>query len=149
MTQRYFPIIAFAGTSFVLHLLWENLQAPLFQGYISFTQHFPICLKGVVTGDMLFMLIIYAVLALVHRDPFWISKSSSYSHPATWLLPIIMGTLLAVNMELWAIFVDQRWQYSESMPMIPVLRIGLTPVLQMIFIPILTLFISSRFLPHL
>lgn len=143
--KRCLPVLAFAGISFALHLLWENIQAPFFQDYISFTQHFPICLKGTITGDMLFMLIIYAALGVVHRDPLWISNRSSYSHPATWILPIVIGILLAVNMELWALFVDQRWQYTDRMPIIPILRIGLTPVLQMIVVPFLSLLLTSRF----
>ena len=68
------PPALFFGSSFILHLLWENLQAPLYVGYTSFSQHFWICLKATATGDLLFMLIIYAVLALVHRDLFWVAN---------------------------------------------------------------------------
>ena len=139
-------MIIFFGVSFLLHLLWENAQAPLFVGYESLAQHFWICFKA-TGGDLLFMFIIYATLAVVHRDPFWIANRSSYTHPATWILPPFIGVLLATNMELWAIFVDQRWQYAEAMPMIPILSVALIPILQMIIIPPLTIFISSRF-PH-
>ena len=146
LSRRLLSIAIFFGSSMLLHLLWENMQAPLFVGFESLSQHFWICLKATATGDMLFMLIIYATLALIHRDALWIAQRSSYTHPATWVLPILIGILLAVNMELWAVHVDHRWVYENTMPLIPVLQIGLTPILQMIVVPILTILISSRFL---
>jgi L-cystine uptake protein TcyP (sodium:dicarboxylate symporter family) len=69
----------------------------------------------------------------------------AYAHPATWILALLIGALLAVSFELWAVFADHRWQYAASMPLIPILQIGFTPVLQMIFIPLLVLSFTSRF----
>lgn len=137
-------LVVFFGTSFLLNLLWENAQAPLFQGYESFSQHFPICLKGAITGDMFFMLVIYLILTLVHRDWWCLSNPKTYRHPATWFLPMIVGLLLATSFELWAIHVDHRWTYA-GMPIIPLLKIGLTPLLQMAILPPLTLLITSKF----
>lgn len=137
-------ILVFFGGSFLLHLLWENAQAPLFQGYESFAQHFLICLKATTTGDMLFMLVIYCVLALVHRDMWWPSNSKTFHHPATWILPPVIGILLAVSFELWAIHVARRWTYAEAMPIIPILQVGILPLLQMMIVPLLSLFLASR-----
>ncbi len=139
------PIVTFFGISFLLHLLWENLQAPLFQGFASFQQHFWMCLKATATGDMMFMLLIYLVLAAIHRDWFWLAHVATFRHPATWLITLLIGVLLAVSFELWAVYIAERWQYTASMPILPILRIGLTPVLQMIAIPPTVLFLSSRF----
>ena len=138
------PMAAFLGISFLSHLLWENAQAPLYRGFISFSQHFWMCLKGTV-GDMLFMLVIYATLAVVHRNPLWMNDRVAYTHPATWILAPFVGMLLAVSFELWAVYVDRRWEYMEAMPLIPVLQIGLTPVLQMILIPLIALLLTFRF----
>ena len=129
---------AFFGGSFLLHLLWENLHAPLYAGFTSYREHFWICFKA-AGGDFLFMLIIYVALAVVHRDPFWPANRLAYEHPATWIITPFVGALLAVGFELWAVYVDHRWQYAETMPLIPVLLIGLTPVLQMIVVPPLSL----------
>jgi hypothetical protein len=140
-------LFLYFGTAFILHLLWENLQAPLYTCFSgnSFLQCFLVCLRAAATGDMLFMLTIYGALALVHQDFYWIADRSVYSHPATWLLPVLIGVLLAVSFELWAVYVAERWQYAAFMPILPVLRIGLTPILQMIAISIATLCISFRF----
>lgn len=143
-SHRLSALTAFIGGSFLLHLLWENLQAPLYAGFTSFRQHFWICFKA-TWGDLFFMFIIYASLAFVHRNPLWIADRSTYTHPATWVITLLLGILLAVSFELWAVYVDHRWQYAEAMPLIPVIKIGLTPVLQMLFIPIITLLFTSRF----
>lgn len=138
------PTIVFFGTSFLLHLLWENAQAPLFEGYKSFAQHFPICLKATATGDMLFMLEIYCALALVHQDVWWLSNPQTYRHHATWIIPPVIGILLATSFELWAVHVANRWTYAAAMPILPALEIGITPLLQMAVIPLLSLSIASH-----
>ncbi|OGJ57891.1 hypothetical protein A3H90_04165 [Candidatus Peribacteria bacterium RIFCSPLOWO2_02_FULL_55_36] len=126
-----------------MHLLWENAQAPLYAGYESFGQHFWICFKA-TGGDLLFMFVIYVVLAVMHQDLFWIANRAVYAHSATWIIAVFIGMLLAVSFELWAIHVDHRWAYA-GMPIIPLLKIGLTPILQMLIIPPLTLLITKNF----
>lgn len=130
-------ISLFLALSFLLHLLWENLQAPLYEGYTSFAQHFGICLKAAF-GDMIFMGILYGVLALLHRDLLWIANPSVYAYPSTWIVMALMGFLLAVSFEFWALS-THRWAYGV-MP--TVLGIGIFPVAQMIIIPLITLSIS-------
>ncbi len=142
--QWLLPFLTYIGGSILLHLLWENLQAPLYKGFISFGEHFWICFKA-TWGDLLFMLTIYAAVSIVHRDPFWVADRAAYAHPATWMIAILVGVLLAVSFELWAVYVDHRWQYTEAMPLIPILQVGLTPILQMAVIPPLTLFFTARF----
>lgn len=143
--DRLSPLLPFFGSSFVFHMLWENLQAPLFEGYTSFGQHFWVCFRAAATGDMLFMLTIYLALAVIHRNGCWVKHRSSYDHPATWILTLLLGILLAISFELWAVEVDHRWQYAASMPTIPIVNIGLTPILQMIIVPFLTLLLTFRF----
>ena len=144
VTHRHlFPLGIFFIGSFLLHLLWENAQAPFFAGYQSFSQHFPICLWGTTTGDMLAMLLIYGILIIIHRDVLWIGNRATYQHPATWVLPPFFGLLFATSFELWAIHVSHRWTYAPTMPIIPLLQIGFTPLLQMIVVPPLTIAITS------
>lgn len=142
--ERLRPLGIFFVAAFMMHLLWENLQAPLYEGFTSFQQHFWICFKA-AWGDLLFMLAIYAALAALHRDLFWIADRSTYAHPATWIIAVLVGILLAVSFEYWAVNVDHRWEYTAAMPLLPFLHIGITPVLQMMVIPLGTLLISYRF----
>ncbi|MBI2523987.1 hypothetical protein HY464_01125 [Candidatus Peregrinibacteria bacterium] len=146
LAERWHPVAAFFGSSFLLNLLWENLQAPLYEGYLSFAQHFPICLRATF-GDMVFMAVIYGTLAVVYRDIWWMANPRTYRHPATWTLTILTGTLLAVIFELWAVHVAQRWQYTGAMPLIPVVEVGLVPVLQMLLIP-LAILAATSYITH-
>lgn len=130
------PIIAYFASSFFLHLIWENGQIPLFEiSDAPFWDTFMMCLWATATGDMLFMLTLYLTVALIHRSVWWACDRLAYSAPATWVVPVIIGVLLAVSFELWAVHTINRWVYS-SMPIIPVIKVGLTPVLQMILIPL-------------
>lgn len=129
--------------SFVLHLIWENVQAPLFEGYTSLRQHFLVCLYGTATGDMFFMAVIYLVLVAVHRDGWWVAHKECYGHVATWIIPVVVGILLAVSFELWAVYVAHRWVYGV-MPLVPIIGVGVMPVLQMIFVPLATIALVRR-----
>jgi hypothetical protein len=124
------------GSSFLMHLIWENAQMPLFEsGNASLWDVFTMCLFATATGDMLFMLTLYLTVAVIHKKAWWLSDRSAYSHPATWIVPLIVGVLLAVSFELWAVHAVHRWKYS-SMPLVPVIQVGLMPVLQMVVIPL-------------
>lgn len=145
--RRLGMIALFFGLSFVLHLLWENLQMPLYAGFehAPLREHFWVCFKATATGDMFFMLTIYLVLAAVHRDWFWVTDRGAYTHPGTWIVTLVAGMLLAVSFELWAVYVDHRWSYAAFMPLLPIVQVGLTPVLQMILIPAGTFLLVSSF----
>lgn len=133
------PLAAFWVGSFLLHLGWEVAQMPLFErAHDSFWEGFKMCLFATATGDMLFMLTLYLTVAVVHRDLRWVADRTAYNHPATWVVPAVVGTLIAVSFELWAVHAVSRWEYG-SMPIIPVLGVGLTPVLQMIAVPLFVL----------
>ena len=137
-SMTFFLLYLLSG--FFLHLIWENAQAPLFAGFESFVQHFPICLKATLTGDLSMMLLLYFVLALVHRDLQFLEKKETFRHPVTWILPSFVGALFAVIIELRALL-EHRWSYTDAMPILPFFPVGLTPVLQMIVIPLVLLWI--------
>lgn len=137
-------IALFFITSFVLHLAWEILQMPLYAlPPAPFWENVQMCLFATATGDMAFMLTLYLAIAAVHQDMWWVGSESRYWHIGTWIVPLLVGSLLAVSFELLAVYAVHRWQYG-SMPLVPVLRVGVTPLLQMIFVPALTLGICWR-----
>lgn len=132
-------VLGYFVLGFVLHFAWEHLQMPLYDlPAVTFWEGIQICLFATATGDMLFLLVIYAAVALVHRDWWWIARRPCFRHPATWLLPVLIGGLLAVSFELWAVYAVHRWNYG-SMPLLPLLRVGLTPFLQMTVLPIIAM----------
>jgi hypothetical protein len=87
-----------AGVSFLLNVAWENLQAPLYQGYNNFWQHFPICS---VASLGLIILVLYLVLAIINKDILWIGKISNSAMPLipyaeVGLLPVLQMIVLPV-----------------------------------------------------
>ena len=123
-----------------MHFAWELAQMPFFKsGEATFYENFRMCLFATATGDMLFMLTLHLTVAVIHRNGCWLTDRAVYSHPATWSVSILVGVLLAVSFELWAVYAVHRWEYGSSMPVVPIVRVGATPILQMIAVPAATI----------
>lgn len=118
---KYIAVLALV--SFVFHIIWENAQAPLYQGYESFWQHFPVCSMGAV-GDVGITLVFAGVL--------WLLKPDQWMRPGWrgYAVLAIAGFFTAVLIEQHALLID-KWAYTQAMPLVPYFRVGLTPVLQM------------------
>jgi hypothetical protein len=55
-----------------------------------------------------------------------------------------IGLGIATALEWMAVHVQARWAYGTSMPMVPVLRVGLGPVLQWVIVPPLVVWFVKR-----
>lgn len=132
------PIIFLALTAFVLHLIWENAQAPLFAGYSSFGQHLLICFLGTI-GDIVFTILAYLGIGLLKNDFGWIMRLGGKDI----VVIAVIGSFWAIGIE-WQALLFERWGYADSMPIIPYFRVGLTPILQMIFLLPLSFYLTKR-----
>ncbi|OGG59139.1 hypothetical protein A3C89_01895 [Candidatus Kaiserbacteria bacterium RIFCSPHIGHO2_02_FULL_50_50] len=121
-------ILVLSLVSFVVHGAWENAHAPLFAGYVSILQHAPACFLATL-GDVMFTLFVYLGIALLKRDYLWISRLSA----ADAVVLMVLGLAFALGIE-WRALLQGRWAYTEAMPIIPYVHIGLTPVLQMVIL---------------
>ncbi|MBI2004624.1 hypothetical protein HYS79_00495 [Patescibacteria group bacterium] len=131
-------IIFLSLIAFVLHVVWENMQAPLYQGYASFSLHFPICVVGTI-GDVAVTLFVYFIVALLKNDRNWISTLNKKDFAVF----AVIGFLIAVGIE-WRALLFERWAYAEGMPIIPYLKVGLTPILQMTFLLPLSMYLTKK-----
>ena len=68
----------------------------------------------------------------------WVGNRNRYWHIGMWVVSLLVGSLLAICFEHWAIYAVRRWEYA-AMPLVPVIRVGVTPLSQMIIVPVLTL----------
>lgn len=123
--------------SFIMNLIWENAQAPLYENYSGFFQHFSICLKGTL-GDVVIIFIIYGIVSFSMNDWYWPRKFGRREI----LLILILGILIAIIIEERALQYG-LWAYTSQMPLLPFLGIGLLPVLQMVILPITTFWLSG------
>lgn len=113
-------------TALATNMLWEFAQAPLYACFSDFQICMWLCFRASF-GDAFIVLGIYLLLR----------KNLSLFKVA------ILGILIAVLIELHALEVG-RWAYTEAMPIIPFLKVGLTPVLQMALLPNLIFYLVRK-----
>lgn len=112
--------------SFVFHLTWELAQSPLYTCSVDMEACFWLCLRATF-GDIGIMLVLYGIHQKV---------------PSLWKMALI-GAALATVIEKISIEMD-RWSYFDTMPLIPGIEVGITPVLQMALLPPLVFYILRK-----
>ena len=133
-------IICIGLIAFALHFIWENAQAPLYQGYTHFLDHLSIC--SVATGgDVLIVLFVFGGFALFYRNAYWLSDMNAMHI----IILAIIGALIAVAIEAFALH-SGRWIYADTMPTVG--NIGIFPILQMTIILPLTFYLTSQFIKN-
>lgn len=109
--------------AFIFNFIWENLHANLYVHYQG----------GVITEQILLRATLFDAGFITLMSLLFIG--SKYFNQRLWLAMII-GLLFAIGLERWALETN-RWSYNELMPIIPLIRVGLTPTLQLGFLAFL------------
>ena len=130
-------VITLAVIAFLLHVVWENSQAPLFAGYSSLGQHFPMCLWATI-GDVVFTLSVYFGISLLKNDFGWIMRLNGRDIAVI----TVIGFFWAIGIE-WRALLFGKWNYADAMPIVPYLRVGLAPVLQMTLLLPLSFYLAK------
>ncbi len=139
-TTPEFNLVAFA---LLLNLPWELLQAPLFEGMAS-AHHSDVigaCLRATL-GDAVIMLLAHASVAAVTRRRRWVLAPSGREVAGFAAVGVAITAVIEwlATREHWA----QTWSYSSAMPVIPGIEIGLSPLLQWVVIPPVTIWFVRR-----
>ena len=115
----------------MLNYLWELAQAPLYIGLKSYNAAvFWHCFVAGL-GDGLMVMIIFAAGWTTTHKWDW------FEHPgvAGYLLMLSAALILAASVEWVAVNILERWAYTAKMPTLPVVKIGLVPLAQMLVLP--------------
>lgn len=137
------PWLLAAAITVVLHYAWEMLQAPLFDDFagMHFWEHAWPCFLAAL-GDLMIAVTSYGIAALV-------VGRSGWPFQRRWSIPFAIclacGLAITIGFELYALATD-RWAYGPRMP--TVAGIALTPLLQWLVVPALTLLILQRVAPR-
>jgi len=127
--------------AFLLNLPWELVQIPLFREMASLPHLEGVskCLRA-AGGDGLIMLLAFWLVAWVVGSRRWIA------HPSNARLGGFIGIGLGITiaMEYWATTIAGRWEYTNAMPILPLLGTGLAPLLQWVLIPPLVVWLTRR-----
>ncbi len=118
----------------LLNLIWEVAQIKAYDFPETSLMAVVIGCFVPSLGDGLMTLIIFWTGWAVFRDSRWILKPAVKGY----VFMFVVGILLAVIVELNALYVTGAWEYNEQMITIPVLGVGLLPLLQMIVLPPVT-----------
>jgi len=130
-------IIAF---SFLLNFAWEMLQMPLYEGMELNMQTAIFCGLASLT-DTLMVLLLYYAFSLIYKEFFWV-QHFELKRISILIVVGATGAILAEMLHLSS----GSWKYSRSMPKIPVMNVGLSPVLQFMILPACIYYLSFLFL---
>lgn len=138
------PEFNVAVFAMLLNYPWEFLQVPLFAEMAGAPHWVAIktCTRATL-GDAVIMLLAFWVVAAFAGSRYWIFDAPRASRL---VLFVSVGVAITVVIE-WAarrgLWIDS-WSYSALMPVLPGIGVGLTPVLQWLFLPLLTVWFVRR-----
>lgn len=136
-----FPELPLAGFGFLLHFAWEMMQVPWFEGMLEASHGTVLWLCTRATfGDVVILVVAFWSGSATVRQRGWVV-------PGLWLpalVTIATGLLITVVFEWLATGMLDRWSYADSMPVIPGVGIGLTPLLQWLLLPPLALWLTRN-----
>lgn len=103
--------------AFVLNLIWENVHSFLYSNYMG----------GQITEFILIRASLFdALVVITILVPFiYLNKLKN----KTWLI-VIIGVIVAVFNE-WYGLNTGRWEYNSLMPILPIIKVGITPTIQL------------------
>jgi hypothetical protein len=130
-------LITLATTAFILNLAWEVAHSLLYSWDPVISSYIPF-ISFMALKDAMWVIIFYLATAFVFKDIFWFQIKKN-----GWLLISLLGFAFSVVIE-WQALATGRWQYGDYMPIVPLLGVGLTPILQMTFLPALSVFLSKK-----
>jgi hypothetical protein len=135
------PEMNIAIFAFLLNLPWELAQVPLFAGMPSARHWSAILVCGRATlGDVAIALVAFGGVAGMARSRRWVLRPTARQAAGF----VAIGLTTTLVMEWLATHVLHRWAYAEAMPVVPVLGIGVSPLLQWLVLPPLMLWFVRR-----
>lgn len=131
-------VIIIIISAFLFNLTWEILQIPLYKEGNYKWNHILFCVWASV-ADVIMVLLIYFGFALIYKNALWIKNFNTKRI----IILILTGGTGAILAEVWHLSIA-TWSYASAMPLIPVVDVGLSPVLQFMVLPIMIYKLSFK-----
>ncbi len=122
--------------AFLLNFAWEVVQMPLYKDASFNLQSVAFCALASI-ADAIMVLLIYLCFALLYKKPLWVEELTA----SRIFLVMIVGGIGAIAAEMRHVSAG-NWAYDESMPILPLVDVGLSPVLQFMLLPALIYYLS-------
>ncbi len=132
-------VVRTLSIAFVLNLIWEISHSFLYSPHFAGVADFMKVHVRVTLGDTVVVFVIFLL------DIFVFTKTFSEKELGWKRITSIMlsGFIWAVAVEKYALATG-RWSYKDLMPIVPFLKIGLTPLVQMTLITPFSIFIGAK-----
>lgn len=124
--------------AFILNFAWEVIQIPLFKDASFNIKHIAFCTLASV-ADAIMVLLIYLGFALIYNNQFWVQGLTLLRI----LILMLVGGLGAIAVEI-ILLSSGTWAYNTSMQIIPIVNVGLSPVLQFMVLPVCIYYLSFK-----
>jgi hypothetical protein len=134
------PELNIAFFAFLLNFVWEVLQTPFFLD-ISTEINTIIWYRFHCTlGDVMISLAGFWFVALISKTRTWFLNPTK----VRLLLFVAFGVSYTIFSEIKNVSLNKLWGYSNLMPIIPGIEVGVIPLIQWIIVPLLLVFIVRR-----
>ncbi|WP_339869680.1 hypothetical protein [uncultured Algoriphagus sp.] len=133
-------VVTIAILGFVLNLIWEEAHGVLYEGFQYDFGHIAFCALASV-ADMFMVLILLFAFGLIYKTVFWIAPVRFNRS----LVLMLIGGVGAILAEMWHTSRGD-WSYADAMPLIPIVEVGLSPVLQFTILPWVVFVLSKKIL---
>ncbi|MBV8356508.1 MAG: hypothetical protein JO189_01020 [Deltaproteobacteria bacterium] len=126
--RRYLMFIALGN------MLWELMQLPAFADWSETSWKWLAFIAVIGTfGDILIAATSLVLVLVIVGDESWPMQRSSYWRVAA--LATLGGVVYTTYSEWRHAVVLHHWRYSARMPLVPIFRVGLFPLLQWVLVP--------------
>lgn len=125
-------VTAFA-IAFALNIVWENAHMSLYKNFNGDGSPLSRFLRSLYDSFMDAVLILSLFLLpalLLHLSLEWPFAAGFTEH----VLLALLGGVVATVIE-WRALATGRWQYTDKMPLVPILKVGLSPLIQLMILP--------------
>lgn len=115
---------------------YYSFSVPSLPSYDAFIQgHWTAAAK-----DGLITVALYLLVGMLVKNAGWARRFNRQR----FMFLVVLGFLWAVGVEYHATEIAHRLAYAKSMPMIPIINVGVTPILQMVILPFFAIFLTRK-----
>lgn len=131
----------YLGVVAVANLVWEVLQLPLYTIWTTGTAHeIAFAVVHCTGGDVLIALSALTLALIAVGTKSWPADS----HRWVMLVTLALGVGYTIFSEWLNVIVRSSWTYSPLMPVVPILNVGLSPLLQWTVVPFVALCLARK-----
>jgi hypothetical protein len=123
-----------------VYFAWEMVQAPFFTGMPADGLAASTICALATLGDGVLVTLVATAAAVLYRDGRWFAPPSVSRYGVV----VAIGVVLQIAVEWVMVHGFDRWGYAPSQPVLPVVRIGILPVLQPIVLLPLVFWLTAH-----